>query len=655
VFQNLHDSHQPVTSSDAADSSDDHQSDDDLMSDLFENNTSSESSDPSSGDSDLSDSCDHDDAFLRENFKSLLARWVLDNHLSEAGTASLLHLLRLDTKYGFLPKTRKTLVKTPVGKVGLTYVSPGVYFHFPVVNGLRDALAQTSSNLDQIDVLKLHVGIDGVKLADSSDMEFWPIVAQVANLEGTKVFPIGVYQGPKKPENVNEYLSDFVKDCVDLKNDGVIFNGKHFKVELDAIICDTPAKAYVAQVLGHAGKLSCFRCNISGFYSKTHQKTYFPTKSGEIRTENDFRNRTQPGHHIGYSILEEIPPFFKLTVNIPYDFMHLILLGVLKKILLAYFYQAKKKLPKYIQSSINKLIRRLRKYVCSDFARKPRELNYLKMFKATELRLFLLYLGPVLFNSAVKRKYPDHYREFMLLHCASVIFCGEKSSSPEFVSYAQKLYDIFVKEFPNLHSKYSVSANVHALLHVEQDVRKYGSFDKFSAFKFENEFRHMKAVLKKNGSFIQQFVKRKHEFSSLNVISKSQAAPKIAGARAYNGVHLRSELKGPCYKTLQFRTFSITTNRPNNCILLKSGEYMLVDQISHVAAGSKLAVCGRLLQGIDDLYTLPMRSSQLNIIKASRKSKTRHIARAATIKSKCMLMPLKRGKFAVFPLLHTSS
>ena len=50
----------------------------------------------------------------------------------------------------------------------------------------------------------------------------------------------------------------------------------------------------------------------------------------------------------------------------------------------------------------------------------------------------------------------------------------------------------FVKSFSTLYGKEYISDNVHNLLHLCNDVRKYGPLDVFSAFKFENFMQAIK-------------------------------------------------------------------------------------------------------------------------------------------------------------------
>ena len=57
-------------------------------------------------------------------------------------------------------------------------------------------------------------------------------------------FVVALYCGNTKPEIK---LVDFVKEMEVLLHDGLRVNLRRFKVEVSAIICDAPAKAYVRQ------------------------------------------------------------------------------------------------------------------------------------------------------------------------------------------------------------------------------------------------------------------------------------------------------------------------------------------------------------------------------------------------------------------------
>lgn len=58
----------------------------------------------------------------------------------------------------------------------------------------------------------------------------------------------------------------------------------------------------------------------------------FPEVNATLRNDESFRGRHQPEHHLGYSPLEAISNF-KMVEQIPLDYMHLICLGIVRKLI----------------------------------------------------------------------------------------------------------------------------------------------------------------------------------------------------------------------------------------------------------------------------------------------------------------------------------
>jgi len=84
------------------------------------------------------------------------------------------------------------------------------------------------------------------------------------------------------------------------------------------------------QIEGHSGYSSCTKCITEGSY--INNKVCFPEINAELRTDKDFRLRKDEDDHIGQSVISEIPNF-DLVYNIPLDYMHLVCLGVTRKLL----------------------------------------------------------------------------------------------------------------------------------------------------------------------------------------------------------------------------------------------------------------------------------------------------------------------------------
>jgi len=69
-----------------------------------------------------------------------------------------------------------------------------------------------------------------------------------------------------------------------------------------------------------------------------------------------------------------------------------------------------------------------------EFARKPRSLSFIKLWKATEFRNLLLYTSPIAFKFFLRK---DLYNHFLVLRVAIRILCPLKLRN--FIDYAHDL------------------------------------------------------------------------------------------------------------------------------------------------------------------------------------------------------------------------
>ncbi|ESO00755.1 hypothetical protein HELRODRAFT_127285, partial [Helobdella robusta] len=92
--------------------------------------------------------------------------------------------------------------------------------------------------------LKIQINIDGLSLYKSSNEEIWPILCLIKNLRAAP-FVVGVFSGTGKPENVEEYLKEFIDELINILKNGFHINSIFYKVIFDCFICDAPARAYL--------------------------------------------------------------------------------------------------------------------------------------------------------------------------------------------------------------------------------------------------------------------------------------------------------------------------------------------------------------------------------------------------------------------------
>lgn len=100
--------------------------------------------------------------------------------------------------------------------------------------------------------------------------------------------------------------------------------------------------------------------------------------------------------------------------------MHLVCLGVVRKLILLWLHKGPihTRLPGLTVKKLSASLLAVKSFIPSDFVRKTRDIQEIGRWKATELRLFLLYVGPVVLKNIVPK---DVYTNFMALHTSMVI------------------------------------------------------------------------------------------------------------------------------------------------------------------------------------------------------------------------------------------
>lgn len=174
--------------------------------------------------------------------------------------------------------------------------------------------------------------------------------------------------------------------------------------------------------------------------------------------------------------------------------MHLVCLGVMKKLILLWIGSLKKapisvRLPNRNVQAISNLLLLLRTSITSDFTRLPRSLHEVPRWKATEYRLFLLYSGPVVLQNMLNK---DYYSHIICLHvCFRILLTS--NIEIELLHFCEQLLVYFIEKFGKLYGKQFISHNIHGLLHITDDYNQYGSL--CSCFPFENYLQFLKKRL----------------------------------------------------------------------------------------------------------------------------------------------------------------
>lgn len=126
-------------------------------------------------------------------------------------------------------------------------------------------------------------------------------------------------------------------------------------------------------------------------------------------------------------------------------------------------------LPSRETTKISKRLENLAKNQSPEFQRRARKLADINYYKGSELRTFLLYTGPFVLKNILAN---EKYNHFLLLHNAVMILCSERYI--HLIDVAEQLLKTFVQDFETIYGTQHMTYNVHSLLYIVDDVRKFG-------------------------------------------------------------------------------------------------------------------------------------------------------------------------------------
>lgn len=570
---------------------------------------------------DSSSSDDDQDSSSQAEFearaKKSLYDWALECRIKGCHLTNLQKRLINDFGIAFLPRDSRTLLRASRGKVQLRDVPPGQYFHFGLINGVRESISKLVRLGECVqDSVGILINIDGVPMAKSSGSQFWPILGMIYGSRLAEPFVIGIYHGYKKPSNINVYLEQLVSEFINVRQSNFICGTRTFRIYIAGLVCDAPARCLVTNVVSHNAYYSCHKCCTRGVYVPSRRgqggRVTFPQVDAPLRTDAEFRSKFHRLHHNrkGKSCIEDI--LSDLVRDIPIDYMHAVLIGAMKKLFIAWTTTkfCDFKLNADDVNHISNYLIECSRFIPSEFARKTRSLLDLPYYKATELRLHLLYVTPVAFKRFLP---PKFYHHFLLLHVAIKILVDEEKCKP-FASYAETLLKIFVKDSATLYGDSFITYNIHVLIHLVLDVLRYGNLDKFSCFQFENKNQVIKNQVSSSAKILQQAVRREEEKKWKEATDDSSVPPLNHNVSLLN-LHYDGPLVNELdfclqFKNAQYKSVHLSTKIPQNCVMLYDKTIVLIQNF--VSLHGRKFIIGHPFLQKDALFHYPLSSFSLD-------------------------------------------
>ncbi|XP_065654618.1 uncharacterized protein LOC136081245 [Hydra vulgaris] len=137
------------------------------------------------------------------------------------------------------------------------------------------------------------INVDGLPLCKSTNTQFWPILAKFSKLQQ---FIVCLFCGKKKPNNLFDYLNEFLTEFRLLKVSGIEYNGKVLPVTIKAFVCDAPARSFLKNNKGHGEYHSCERCLVEGEYDG---RVVFTEVDCQMRSDEQFKDYIYWNHSLG--------------------------------------------------------------------------------------------------------------------------------------------------------------------------------------------------------------------------------------------------------------------------------------------------------------------------------------------------------------------
>lgn len=195
-------------------------------------------------------------------------RYVIQNLREWATSGGIVSMTKIDNLliklrpvFRNLPKSYKTLLKTPRAIRITPCYNGGQMWYRGIKNNLDAFILE--EYLQMKVKIEIDVNMDGLPLFRSSKKKFWPILGCLVGAKN-EPFVIAIYFGKSNPNNVEEFLEDFVTEAEYLINNGYTRYGRNYGFIIRHYILDAPARELVKCYIGHGGYASCEKCTICG-------------------------------------------------------------------------------------------------------------------------------------------------------------------------------------------------------------------------------------------------------------------------------------------------------------------------------------------------------------------------------------------------------
>lgn len=276
--------------------------------------------------------------------------------------------------------------------------------------------------------------------------------------------------------------------------------------------------------------------------------------------------------------------------------------------------------------------------------RSVRSLKDLSHWKGSEFRTFLLYLSFVILKDVLDNAAYHHF----LLFFSAVTICTSETHF-QLLPVAETMLNHFVDNYGKFYGQEYITSNVHNLIHVVDEVKRFGTLKSFNAYPFENKLSSIKRMIRTGNKPLQQIANRLIERQyNIEVVN-------LRNDTSHNYPTIKSYKYGSKLKTvIQLESFILSTDNGDKWFLTNNNHLVELRSATCNDQGRMQIIGNRIENLRNDVFETPIKSSYLNIfmINENKISKTEAIYYITDIK--CKLVSVSYNSNIYFaPLIHT--
>lgn len=352
-------------------------------------------------------------------------------------------------------------------------------------------------------VLPLAINTDGASVHKCTHKSLWAIqiylncLPPILRYIPKNILVCGLYYGTNHP-NMRDFFFPMFHELESIYDEGGLFIGnngeKHNFIPLILqCCCDLPAKADVQGMINSNGYRSCGYCLHPGQSIKSGSSSFVRYVQQKIpsalRTHQNMLQIYRKLKSDSVMGVKQISCMiaakeFDLVNGFCIDYMHCVLLGVMKKLMDLWLDSANHASPYYIkpqfQRTLNQRLMKIKPNL--NISRKPRPLSDKSKYKANEYRNLLLYYLTYSLRGLLAKDYVDHFK----LLSSSIYAMLRKEITLEEINDSEIKLHKFANDFEHLYGVDKVTPNIHLLRHIPNSVRFHGPLWAQSAFGFES-------------------------------------------------------------------------------------------------------------------------------------------------------------------------